>query len=388
VLLVHETLTADVVGGRGIQSVADSLAGLLESDVAVVGALGNVLARSPGEGELGWNPPHDASRARTVMEHGESSHVAAAPAAVQDELLAWVVARFGAPPGQVETSALEYGALLVALELLRERTGLEVEHRLRGGFLDELFSGEFVADLIVKQGTAFGLDLTKPARIYLIEPAEGELGPANSHLLYSVADDSARSWPARYLVAVEGSAAVVLLEESGEADEEGECFEDRLDQVLRQRMPNCRLNIAVSRLARSLPEYGRAYTAARRGLDLARLLGRSQQVVSFRRLGVQEILLQVEEPAALLEFIARYVEPLERYDERHSSKLLASLETFYDSGFNLQEAARRLDVHVSTLRYRLTRIEELLGVDPKVGDSRLNIEVAVRAAKALAVRRD
>ena len=136
------------------------------------------------------------------------------------------------------------------------------------------------------------------------------------------------------------------------------------------------------------PSYGRAYAAARRGLDLVRLLGRSRQVVSFRHLGVQEILLQVEEPAALLEFIARYVEPLERYDDEHSSKLLHSLETFYDAGFNLQEAARRLDVHVSTLRYRLTRIEELLGVDPKIGDSRLNIEVAVKAAKALAVHRD
>ena len=159
-------------------------------------------------------------------------------------------------------------------------------------------------------------------------------------------------------------------------------------QVLPLRIPSCRFNIAVSRLVRTLSEYGRAHAAARRGLDLVRLLGRSRQVVSFRHLGVQEILLQVEEPAALLEFIARYVEPLERYDEEHSSKLLASLETFYDSGFNLQEAARRLDVHVSTLRYRLTRIEELLGVDPKIGDSRLNIEVAVKAAKALAVHGD
>ena len=390
VLLVHETLTADMVGGRGIHPVADSLAGLIGSEVVVVGSLGNVLARSPSHGELHWNPPRDASRARTLVEEGDGGHVAAAPAAVQDEILAWVVTRFGASPGQVETSALEYGALLVAVELLHERNALEAEHRLRGGFLDELFSGEFVEDLIIKQGAAFGLDLTAPARIYLIEPTEGELGPADSHLLYSVASDCARAWPGRFLVAVEGSAAVVLLEEEAAPDDsgQGEFFEDRLERVLRQRLPSRRLNLAVSRLVCSLPDYGKAYGAARRGLDLARLLGRSQQVVSFRRLGVQEMLLQVEEPASLLEFIARYVEPLERYDEQHSSKLLISLETFYDSGFNLQEAARRLDVHVSTLRYRLTRIEELLGVDPKVGDSRLNIEVAVRAAKALAVHRD
>ena len=138
----------------------------------------------------------------------------------------------------------------------------------------------------------------------------------------------------------------------------------------------------MSRLIRSLPAYGRAYAAARRGLDLVRLLGRSGQVVSFRNMGVQEILLAADEPATLLEFIMQYVEPLERYDAEHSSDLLHSLETFYDAGFNLQEAARRLDVHVSTLRYRLTRIEELLGVDPKIGDSRLNIEVAVKAAQS------
>jgi DNA-binding PucR family transcriptional regulator len=104
-------------------------------------------------------------------------------------------------------------------------------------------------------------------------------------------------------------------------------------------------------------------------------------------MGVQELLLQADEPSTLLEFIIRYVEPLERYDAEHSSNLLHSLETFYDAGFNLQEAARRLAVHVSTLRYRLTRIEELLGVDPKTGDSRLNIEVAMKAARALAVHR-
>jgi ligand-binding sensor protein/sugar diacid utilization regulator/transcriptional regulator with GAF, ATPase, and Fis domain len=391
VLLVHETLTADVIGGNGIQAVADSLAALVDAEVVVLGSLGEVLARAPQLGTLDWSPPDEAPSDRTLAEETAGGHVAAAPAAVQDDILAWVAARFEASPGQVERSAIEYGALLVALELLRVRTALEVEQRLRGGFLEELFSGGFVEEAIVKQGAAFGLDLTAPTRIFRIEVADGELGPVNGHLLYSVATDCARSWPGRSLVAVEGNAAVVLLEETGAGaghDTNAEFFEDRLEHVLPLRIPSCRFNIAVSRLVRAPSEYGRAHAAARRGLDLIRLLGRSRQVVSFRHLGVQEILLQVEEPAALLEFIARYVEPLERYDEEHSSKLLASLETFYDAGFNLQEAARRLDVHVSTLRYRLTRIEELLGVDPKVGDSRLNIEVAVRAAKALAVHRD
>ncbi|MDQ6820234.1 MAG: PocR ligand-binding domain-containing protein [Actinomycetota bacterium] len=390
VLLVHETLTSAVVSGDGIQAVADSLAGLTGGAVLILGSMESVLARSSDHGDLAWRPPKDELGPRTISIRDDAGYIVAAPATVHDEILAWVVARFESSPGQVERGALEYGALLVALERLRERTALEVEHRLRGGFLEELFSGEFAEPLIVKQGAAFGFDLTTPTRIYLIEPVERELSQADGRLLDSIASECAASWLGRHLVALESTAAVVLIEEQEVSGppHSGCFFEDRLQQALLQRMAHCPLNIAVSRLVRTLPDYGKAYAAARRGLDLIGVLGRAGEIVSFRNMGVQEILLQVDEPAALLEFIARYVKPLELYDAEHSSNLLNSLETFYEAGFNLQEAARRLDVHVSTLRYRLTRIEDLLGVDPKVGDSRLNIEVAVKAAKALAVDRD
>jgi ligand-binding sensor protein/sugar diacid utilization regulator/GAF domain-containing protein len=389
VLLVHETLTADVVGGHGIASVADSLAGLVGGAFLVVGSLGNVLARSPAEAEWSWTPPGDGIDQIGISEHGET-YVASVPATVRGEILAWVVARFESPPGHVERAGLEYGALLVALELLRERTALEVEHRLRGGFLEDLFSGDFVEELVLKQAEAFGIDVTSPTRIFLIEATNGELSPANGHLLYSICTDCTAGWPRRSLVALEKGGAVVLVEEpavADGADADGPFFEDRLQQALRHRMSQCGLNIVVSRVVRLLPDYRKAYAAARRGLELARLLDRTGQVVSFRHMGVQEMLLQASDPAALLDFIRRYVAPLERYDEEHKSRLLASLETFYDAGFNLQEAARRLEVHPSTLRYRLARAEELLGVDPKVGESRLNIEVAVKAARAFAVRR-
>jgi len=202
VLLVHETLTADVIGGHGIQSVAASLAGLVGGEVLVLGSLKNVLARSPEGGDLRWSPPNDELEARTITEDSDAGHVAAAPAAVQDEILAWVVARFECSPGQVERAALEYGALLVALELLRERTAIEVEHRLRGGFLEALFGGEFVEELIVRQGTAFGFDLEAPTRMFLIEPAEGELSRANGHLLYAIAVISVTLRPLESMITV------------------------------------------------------------------------------------------------------------------------------------------------------------------------------------------
>jgi DNA-binding PucR family transcriptional regulator len=99
------------------------------------------------------------------------------------------------------------------------------------------------------------------------------------------------------------------------------------------------------------------------------------------------MLLRSNEPEAIVEFITRYVEPLDRYDAGHTAHLRATLEAYYEAGGRLEPAARALHIHVSTLRYRLGRVEELLGVDPREGDARLDLEVALRAARTLPVHR-
>jgi DNA-binding PucR family transcriptional regulator len=96
--------------------------------------------------------------------------------------------------------------------------------------------------------------------------------------------------------------------------------------------------------------------------------------------------LQTTEPEIIVDFTSKYVQPLDDYDRNHMSQLRKTLEIFYSSQMNLEEAARRLHIHVSTLRYRLTRIEELLGVDPR-GKARLDIELALLAAAVLASHR-
>ena len=67
VLLVHETLTADVIGGHGIQSVADSLAGLVDGEVARAGiARQRARARARARRDS-VEPPGGESGARTII---------------------------------------------------------------------------------------------------------------------------------------------------------------------------------------------------------------------------------------------------------------------------------------------------------------------------------
>jgi DNA-binding PucR family transcriptional regulator len=54
---------------------------------------------------------------------------------------------------------------------------------------------------------------------------------------------------------------------------------------------------------------------------------------------------------------------LEEEDARKHSALLPTLRTYLQSNMNASEAARRLNLHVTTLRYRLGRIREVSGLD-------------------------
>ncbi|MGY1638217.1 PucR family transcriptional regulator [Geodermatophilus sp. SYSU D00742] len=66
--------------------------------------------------------------------------------------------------------------------------------------------------------------------------------------------------------------------------------------------------------------------------------------------------------------------------------LTATAEVWLDAGGSAARAAEALTIHRQTLYYRLSRIEELTGLDLADGDARLLVHTSLRAARLAAVR--
>jgi DNA-binding PucR family transcriptional regulator len=58
-----------------------------------------------------------------------------------------------------------------------------------------------------------------------------------------------------------------------------------------------------------------------------------------------------------------HLDLLARHDAEHHTNHLATLGAYLDSFGDVSSAAARLDVHSNTLRYRLKRIDEIIGLD-------------------------
>ncbi len=69
--------------------------------------------------------------------------------------------------------------------------------------------------------------------------------------------------------------------------------------------------------------------------------------------------------------------PLRRYDTEHHGDLVRTLAAYLQNGGNSTQTANALYLHRNSLRYRLARIQALLGLDPDDPDARLALGIAL-----------
>ncbi len=68
---------------------------------------------------------------------------------------------------------------------------------------------------------------------------------------------------------------------------------------------------------------------------------------------------------------------------QHNKELLPTLRAFFDTNLDAREAARRIYIHINTMRYRLRKIEELTGAKLHEIEDRANLFVALKLYEVL-----
>jgi len=126
-----------------------------------------------------------------------------------------------------------------------------------------------------------------------------------------------------------------------------------------------------------------SYAEARRAARFAAALGRP--VLRHDDLGLFALLADGGDPAAIAALVAEWLGPLLAHDERRRPKLVPTLAAWLDAGAAQQDGADALGVHVSTLKYRLGRIGDILGRDLASPDVRFQLQVALAARRTLDV---
>jgi purine catabolism regulator len=124
-----------------------------------------------------------------------------------------------------------------------------------------------------------------------------------------------------------------------------------------------------------------SYREAKAALTVARKIAPHRPVVWYNDVALYVFLDRIAEETETRRWFENNLGPLVEYDKNKGTELVKTLETYFDVNQMQQEAAYELGIHVNTLKYRLRRIEEILGTDPFLGDRQLSLYLATKLAR-------
>ena len=210
-------------------------------------------------------------------------------------------------------------------------------------------------------------------RFYVQHEAQGELffQRLKGQMLTTARREATRQQP-NATVVPHGEGALVLLERDPDA------VGVELARVLRQELRFVPLVVAGGAPGDGADGLVRSYGEAQSALQLRKRLRLRERYVAFRDLTGFALLQRVERSSELAPLLHAELAPLLDAEYGRRPVLVESLAAYYDAGSSLKAAADAIGIHPKTLRYRLDRIDEILGEGTVSGEKSLLLHLAAK----------
>ncbi|MEG6523690.1 PucR family transcriptional regulator [Desulfotomaculum sp. 1211_IL3151] len=139
-------------------------------------------------------------------------------------------------------------------------------------------------------------------------------------------------------------------------------------------------NLGISRHYRGLESLGICIKEALHANSLGeKVLG--QKITNYKDLGVYRILSVVKEAPEVKEFHDEMILPLQEYDSKSNTNLFKTALSYIENDGDVNKTAQELFQHKNTIRYRLTKIKEILNMEGLEGSFYEQLAVAVKIHK-------
>ena len=400
---VHRRLVDTVLDGGGLPEVVAAVHQLFGAATLVTTSDGRVLASS-GDEELldlvrGSSVFHPSGRFRAelstpglhVVGDLAGSHAVVAITGGRIDhgrLVVFAPTRLATE----DLAVLERAAEVVAICLTKELAVTSVESKYRGDFLRDVLAGRAgdPAD-VTAHARSLGWDLGRPV-VVVVAALETESGPPLSRGYqgplelerFAAAWSTVVTRPDPSIPVVGFAAEVVALLPVTEPGEE-RAVVDRVAAAVRGDGGGGRRAFAagVSRTVAAVEDLPAAYEQARRALVAGRRLHGPRAVVHFDDLGVFRLLSLIEDTGELDRFVEETLRDLADRTSPEAATLRETLSVLLDTNLNVAETARLLHFHYNTLRYRIGKIERVVG--PFTTDPHLRLDLAL-ALRVVAMR--
>jgi purine catabolism regulator len=402
---VHRALLDIVLTGGGLDMLCAELAGILAGAAMVTSTDGRLLASDGLVGEVEAALALDCFDASgrflvesepvgTRPEGTGSGDVRARRAVVRIVAGSLDHGRLIAFSAERELTGddvhiLERAATVAALAITKAQAVSAVESKYQADFLRDALAGRAgEAEHVVAHAHSLGWDIGRPMVVVVAETdpsaTPAELAPEE---LRPLQERFATAW-ARVVRQRDAKApvagfshevvAVLGVPEDADAASITRTVRDLVRHVSGDGGGGRRsFSTGISRPISSPDELPGAYEQARKAVSVGRQMAGPSALTHFDGLGIFRLLTLVPDTAELRSFAAEALGELIANDTPENADLRMTLSVLLDTNLNVAETARILHFHYNTLRYRIVKLERMLGPFTTDPNLRLTLSIAL-----------
>jgi purine catabolism regulator len=361
---IHDRMIDAALSKGGLPAIAAELANLTGGSVTLVDALGFEAIQQ------GEKPAAGKTSTQTVPIRANREYYGSLSLTKPKHM--WK---------ELDQVALQHAATLCALEYVKERAVAATEWRLKGDFVEELFSGRSMSDAELEtRSRMLGYPLTGSHLIAALKiAAPGDMDTASLNhacitLFKRLSDRHNRSYllrerPQHLLLVLPDDAKSVTL----------------LEQLTKQWLklhPDAPLHVGISSPRTKLSALSEAADEAVFALQVYPLLAKAPALLRYADMqGYQFLFPYHRQQETLRALWQPQLDRLIQYDQKHNQQLLETLDVYLRHNGNGLKTAQALYIHRHTLKYRLQHIQEKTGCDLEEAHQRWQLQLALMARR-------
>jgi len=390
---IHNSFTQLIIRGGGPQRIVNTLADILEADVAFYDASYDLkYLKSNSEKfscDVGFMPLDDILKSyysyQVYLDRKDNGYLI-----ISDSKL-----KHGDTPEEYDKIAIEHASTVLKFEMQKNISNRKIEEGYRNAFIMDLIINNIKTPEEVKirsnfygwnfsSGTmAVIVDIDNFKKQYSKYSAKDKQYTMENikEIIFETATRVMKSYFSQVPYTTLSDSIIYLI---SPPDDDKVVHYDKLKKIGEEirdeisRMGSFTVMVGIGNYETSVMDASKSYENAKIAVKFGRVLHEQDAVVLFDELGVYRLLSLIYKSPEAKEYYQSYLKNLLDYDSEKDGELLDTLRCIVKHNWNLRAASAEMYVHYNTLKNRFNKISDLLGIDLGTPEQRTNIDISLK----------
>lgn len=283
---------------------------------------------------------------------------------------------------EVDSMIIRRVSTVCSFILLNEKVKLDSMERMKGYFFEEIMNGKYQSEQEILQKSFFiDLDFTEGYHAihlkYNITSGPNKLNPNFHNEIFECVIKYMSDQNIRVLIGQKTDSLQLLLPQKQLGKKQIGQIMYPFMSFLRKRLKDTIWFAGISLMHRQIVEevkgaFREAYTAVK-------LSTREVPLTFFQELGILGVLITQDNKVAIRNMAELTLGNLYKELDQGKVELIKTLYSFLINGGNFEQTAEHLAISISGLRYRLTKITNLLGSDLRDPERKFQLLLSLKA---------